>query len=189
VLDIFSRLVVGWLLADRECASLAQRLIAESYTKQGLVPGQVTLHADRGTSMTAKTMLQKLADLGIQPSHSRPRTSNDNAFSEAHFKTLKYRPDFPDRFDSQQHAEHVCRKLLDWYNNEHHHSALAYLTPTERHYGHARAKLAERQRVLDAAYAASPERFVNGPPRVATPPEAVWINPPSKEATIEIHAQ
>lgn len=189
VLDIYSRLAVGWLLADRESAHLAQRLIAESYIKQGLEPDQIALHSDRGAPMTAKTMSQKLADLGIAQSLSRPRTSNDNAFSEAQFKTLKYRPEFPDRFDSLGHAESVCREMLHWYNNGHQHSSLAFLTPADVHYGRAAAMLAERQRVLDTAYAAAPERFVNGRPRVATLPETVWINPPSKEVTIEIVSQ
>lgn len=189
LLDIYSRLVVGWLLAECESASLAGRLISESYTKQGLLPGQITLHADRGAAMTAKTFSQKLADLGIEESHSRPRVSNDNPFSEAQFKTLKYRPQFPDRFDSLQHAENVCRDLFHWYNTEHQHSALALLTPADVHYGRAADMLAERQRVLDAAYAATPERFVNRPPRVTTLPGTVWINPPAKEVTIEITTQ
>jgi putative transposase len=189
LLDIFSRLVVGWLLAERESAELAKRLIAESYAKQGIVPGQVTLHADRGTAMTAKTMAQKLADLGISESHSRPRVSNDNPFSEAQFKTLKYRPEFPDRFDSYRHAESVSRELFDWYNNEHQHSSLAFLTPADVHYGRAANILAERQLVLEAAYAKTPERFVKGKPRVATLPDAIYINPPTKEVTIEVVAQ
>jgi putative transposase len=189
VLDIYSRLVVGWLLAERERAGLAQRLIAESYAKQSLVPGQVTLHADRGAPMTAKSMAQKLAQLGIDESHSRPRTSNDNPFSEAQFKTLKYRSEFPERFDSFHHADSVCRELFDWYNNQHQHSSLAFLTPADVHYGRADALLAQRQRVLDAAYATTPERFVNGTPRVATLPNAVWINPPSTEVTIEVSTQ
>jgi len=189
LLDIYSRLVVGWLLAERESASLAGRLISESYTKQGILPRQITLHADRGAAMTAKTFSQKLADLGIEESHSRPRVSNDNPFSEAQFKTLKYRPQFPDRFDSLQHAESVCRDLFRWYNTEHQHSALALLTPGDVHYGRAADMLDERQRVLDAAYVATPERFVNGPPRVASLPDTVWINPPSKEVTIEVASQ
>lgn len=189
LLDIFSRLVVGWLLAERESAELATRLIGESYAKQGIAPGEVTLHADRGTAMMAKTMAQKLADLGISESHSRPRVSNDNPFSESQFKTLKYRPEFPDRFDSYRHAESVSRELFDWYNNGHQHSALAFLTPADVHYGRAANILAERQLVLDAAYAKTPERFVKGKPRVATLPDAIYINPPTKEVTIEVMAQ
>lgn len=189
VLDLYSRLVVGWLLAERESAGLAKRLIAESYLKQGIIPGQITLHADRGAPMTALTMAQKLADLGIVQSHSRPRTSNDNPFSEAQFKTLKYRPECPDRFDGPQHAVGVFRRLLGWYNNEHQHSSLAFLTPADVHYGRAPVMLAARQRVLDAAYAATPERFVRARPRVASLPDNVWINSPSREVTIEIASQ
>jgi putative transposase len=189
MLDIFSRYVVGWLLADSEQAGLAKRLIAESYRKQGLSPGQVSLHADRGTAMTAKATSQLLADLGIAESHSRPRVSNDNPFSESQFKTIKYRPGFPDRFGGPQHAHAVCRDLLTWYNTEHRHSALAYLTPEEVHYGRASQILAQRQRVLDRAHAATPERFVLRHPIVHQLPPAVWINPPEKGAESLIVAQ
>jgi putative transposase len=181
LLDIFSRYVVGWLIADSERASLAKRLIAESCQKQGVQPGQLTIHADRGPSMTAKTTAQLLADLSIAESHSRPRVSNDNPYSESHFKTIKYRPGFPDRFGSQQHAEAVCRQLFTWYNTEHRHSGLAYLTPEDVHFGRAQALLARRQRVLDLAHAQKPERFVRAAPRVSQLPPAVWINPPEKE--------
>ncbi len=180
LLDIFSRYVVGWLLAESEKASLAKRLIAHSCEKQDVQPGQLTIHADRGTSMTAKTTAQLLADLSIVESHSRPRVSNDNPFSESHFKTLKYRPDFPDRFGSIQHAQTVCRQLFTWYNTEHRHSGLAYLTPELVHYGRAQDVLERRQRVLDQAHAANPERFVRTAPRVQQLPPAVWINPPEK---------
>ena len=180
LLDIYSRYVVGWLLATSEKASLAKRLIAESCEKQGVQPGQLTLHADRGTSMTAKTTAQLLADLNIVESHSRPRVSNDNPFSESQFKTLKYRPAFPDRFGSTQHAQAVCRDLFTWYNTEHRHSALAYLTPEVVHHGRAAVVLAQRQRVLDRAHALNPERFVAAAPSVPPLPPAVWINPPQK---------
>ena len=189
MLDIFSRYVVGWLLADSEQAGLAKRLIAESYRKQGVSPGQVSLHADRGTAMTAKATSQLLADLGIAESHSRPRVSNDNPFSESQFKTIKYRPGFPDRFAGPQHAHTVCRDILAWYNTEHRHSALAYLTPEEVHYGRAPQILAQRQRVLDRAHAVNPERFVLRPPIVHRLPPAVWINPPEKGAESLIVAQ
>jgi putative transposase len=181
ILDIFSRYAVGWMLAARESKTLAQRLIAETCEKQNVVAGQLTIHADRGAAMIAKTTAQLLADLGVSESHSRPHVSDDNPFSESQFKTLKYRPEFPDRFGSQQHALEVCRALFAWYNTEHHHSALGFLTPEDVHYGRAAAILAERQRVLDQAYAKNPERFVRARPRPRQLPEAVWINPPAKE--------
>jgi putative transposase len=180
MLDIYSRYVVGWLIADSEKASLAKRLIAETCEKQNVQPGQLTIHADRGASMMAKTTAQLLADLSIVDSHSRPRVSNDNPFSESHFKTLKYRPDFPDRFTSYPHARSVCRELLTWYNTEHCHSGIGYLTPKIVHYGHADAALKYRQQVLDQAHALKPERFVRAAPRVQQLPPAVWINPPKK---------
>jgi len=181
VLDIFSRYVVGWMVAEREAANLAQRLITESCDKQDIVPGQLTIHADRGSPMIAKSTAQLLADLNVTKSHSRPRVSDDNPFSESQFRTLKYRPEFPHRFGSPRHAEVVSRQLLDWYNGEHYHSALAYLTPEDVHYGRASQILDHRQRTLDRAYAENPHRFVTQPPRVPTLPEAVWINPPSRK--------
>jgi putative transposase len=181
ILDIFSRYVVGWMLAGRESKALAQRLIAQSCEKQNIAAGQLTIHADRGAPMIAKTTAQLLADLGVSESHSRPHVSDDNPFSESQFKTLKYRPEYPDRFGSQQHALEVNRSLFGWYNTEHHHSALGFLTPEDVHYGRTATILAERQRVLDEAYAKTPERFVRARPRPLQPPEAVWINPPRKE--------
>jgi putative transposase len=178
VLDIFSRYVVGWLLAQHENAGLAQRLIRETCAKQGIEPGQLILHADRGAPMTSKTVAQMLADLGVDMTHARPHVSDDNPFSESQFKTLKYSPGFPDRFGSPEHARQVSRLLFDWYNHEHHHSALSYLTPAVVHYGRAEVVLAERQKVRLAAYREHPERFVNGPPRLQRLPGAVWINPP-----------
>jgi putative transposase len=189
LLDIYSRYVVGWLLAESEKASLAKRLIAESCEKQGVQPGQLTIHADRGTSMTAKATAQLLADLNIVESHSRPRVSNDNPFSESHFKTIKYRPEFPDRFGSTQHAQGVCHELFTWYNKEHRHSALAYLTPEIVHHGRADEVLAQRQRVLDRAHTLNPERFILAAPTVPHLPPAVWINPPEKGAESPIEAQ
>jgi putative transposase len=178
VLDIFSRYVVGWLLAQHENAGLAQRLIRETCTRQGVEPGQLILHADRGAPMTSKTLSQMLADLGVEKTHARPHVSDDNPFSESQFKTLKYSPGFPDRFGSPEHALDVSRGLIRWYNHEHHHSALCHLTPAVVHYGRADLVLAERHRVQLAAYYDHPERFVNGPPRPLRLPEAVWINPP-----------
>jgi putative transposase len=178
ILDIFSRYVVGWMVAHAEGARLAERLIEETCTKQNISPGQLTIHADRGPAMTSKTVALLFSDLDILRSHSRPYVSDDNPFSESHFRTLKYRPDFPDRFGSVEHARQVCRPLLAWYNTEHHHSALAFLTPATVHHGRAGEVLDARHRVRLAAYAAHPERFVNGPPRRQNLPNAVWINPP-----------
>jgi putative transposase len=180
VLDIFSRYVVGWLLAQHENAGLAQRLIRETCTRQGVEPGQLVLHADRGAPMTSKTLAQLLADLGIEKTHARPRVSDDNPFSESQFKTLKYSPGFPDRFGSPEHARDISRILFNWYNHEHHHGALCYLTPAAVHYGRADAILAQRHQVQLAVYRQHPERFVNGPPTLQRLPEAVWINPPEK---------
>jgi putative transposase len=180
ILDIFSRYVIGWLLAQHENSGLAQRLIRETCTKQGVEPGQLVLHSDRGAPMTSKTLAQLLADLGVEKTHARPHVSDDNPFSESQFKTLKYSPGFPDRFGSPEHARDVSRMLFSWYNHEHHHSALCYLTPAVVHYGRADAVLAERHQIQLAAYREHPERFVNGPPSLERLPEAVWINPPEK---------
>jgi putative transposase len=186
ILDIFSRYVVGWLLADGESAALAKRLISETCAKERVLPGQLTLHADRGPSMRSKTLAQLLADLSIVKTHSRPHVSNDNPFSESHFKTMKYRPEFPDRFGSREDGLAFCRRFFDWYNTRHHHSALGYLTPAQMHHGLAGGALAHRAAVLASAHAAHPERFSNGAPRVATPPSAVWINPPRREPAHEL---
>ena len=180
VLDIFSRYVVGWMVAHGEGARLAERLIEETCIKQNISPGQLTIHADRGSAMTSKTVALLFSDLDILRSHSRPHVSDDNPFSESHFRTLKYRPEFPGRFGSIEHARQVCRSLFDWYNAEHHHSGLAFLTPAAVHHGRADQVLDARHRVRLAAYAAHPERFVNGPPRRHSLPPAVWINPPEK---------
>jgi len=185
MLDLFSRYVVGWLLATNESASLAARLVSETCAKQNVREGDLTIHADRGTAMTSKTLAEKLIDLGVKKTHSRPRVSNDNPFSEAQFRTLKYWPGFPGRFDSPQHARDVSRTFFPWYNHKHHHSALRYLTPAAVHHGQADQVLAERHRVRMAAYLERPERFVNGPPRLEKLPEAVWINPPEK-TTLQI---
>lgn len=180
ILDIFSRYVVGWMVAHGEGARLAERLIEETCIKQNISPGQLTIHADRGSAMTSKTVALLFSDLDILRSHSRPYVSDDNPFSESHFRTLKYRPDFPERFGSLEHARQVCRPLFAWYNAEHHHSGLAFLTPATVHHGRADQVLDARHRVRLAAYAAHPERFVNGPPRRERLPNAVWINPPEK---------
>lgn len=185
ILDVFSRYVVGWMLAERESAQLAKRLIAETCDKEHIPADQLTLHADRGSSMKSKLVAQLLADLSVTKTHSRPSVSNDNPYSESQFKTMKYRPDFPQRFGSQQDALAFCRRFFDWYNNEHHHSALRFLTPAQVHRGEAETILARRQTTLDAAHAAHPERFPNGAPRVPGLPREVWINPPQSEDPTE----
>jgi putative transposase len=182
ILDIYIRYVVGWMLASRENSDLAKRLIHDSIEKQQIEPGQLTLHSDRGPSMKSHTVAQLLATLGATKSHSRPHVSNDNPFSESQFKTLKYRPEFPDRFGSQEDAHGFCQRFFHWYHHEHYHSGIGLLTPAMVHYGHATEVLAHRQRTLDAAYAAHPERFVRKPPTPVALPEAVWINPPSRSS-------
>lgn len=178
VLDVYSRYVVGWLVAHRESAALAQKLIAQTCERQGISPGQLTLHADRGTSMTSKPVAFLLADLGVTKTHSRPHVSNDNPFSEAHFKTLKYRPDFPGTFGSIEDARGFLGDFFRWYNEEHHHSGLELLTPADVHHGRATERLAARAQVLAAAFAAHPERFPRGLPSPGHLPHEVWINRP-----------
>jgi putative transposase len=178
ILDIFSRNVVGWMVAERETAELAKRLIAATCAKQGIEPGTLTIHADRGTSMTSKPVALMLADLGVTKTHSRPHVSDDNPYSESQFKTLKYRPEFPDRFGSAQDARAFCQVFFPWYNHEHHHSGIALLTPDMLHYGMAGEVIEQRQQVLDAAYARNPERFTHARPKHPPQPTAVWINPP-----------
>ena len=178
ILDLYSRYVPGWMVARRESGKLARRLIVETMGKQGISRDQLTVHADRGPSMTEKTLALLLADLGVRKSHSRPYTSNDNPFSEAQFKTLKYHPSFPDRFGSPEDARAFCGPFLTWYNTEHRHSSLALLTPADVHYGRAEQILEARAAVLRAAFEANPQRFKGRVPRPGVLPEAVWINPP-----------
>jgi putative transposase len=178
ILDIFSRCVVGWMVAGRESAALAEKLILETCQKQGIRPGQLTLHADRGTSMKSKPVALMLSDLGVTKTHSRPYTSEDNPYSEAQFKTLKYRPDFPERFGSPEDARGFCQTFFTWYNKEHHHSGIGLLTPEVVHYGQAEAVFKIREKALMAAYEAHPERFVKKVPVPPRLPEAAWINPP-----------
>ena len=178
LLDIFSRYVVGWLIADRESSQLAKELMAASCAKQNIAPQQLTIHADRGGPMLAKSLALLLADLGVTQSHSRPQVSNDNPFSEAQFKTLKYRPGYPERFGSQADARAWAQVFFPWYNDEHYHSALGLLTPAAVHYGRAPSVIAARQQVLQQAYAQHPDRFVKGTPVHPALPTAVWINPP-----------
>ena len=179
ILDVFSRYVVGWLIAERESAGLAELLIAETCTKQGIVGGQLTIHADRGSSMRSKTVALLLADLGVSKTHSRPYTATDNPYSEAQFKTLKYRPDYPDRFGCPEDARAWAHGFFSWYNDDHHHSGLGLLTPAMVHYGLAESMRAQHQQVLLAAYAAHPERFVRGAPKLPELPKEVWINKPA----------
>ena len=178
ILDLFSRLAVGWTVQRRESSAIADTLISASYEKQGIEPGQLTLHADRGPSMRSKPVAFLLADLGVTKSHSRPYTSSDNPYSEAQFKTLKYHPSFPDRFGSLEDARTFARGFFGWYNTEHRHSSLSHLTPADVHYGRAAAILAQREEVLRAAFERHSNRFKGRMPKVGTLPSAAWINPP-----------
>jgi len=182
ILDVFSRYVTGWMVAYRESAELAKQLIQQTVEKYAIPPGQLTLHADRGSSMRSKPVAFLLADLGVTKTHSRPYTSDDNPYSESQFRTLKYRPDFPDYFGSIQHARAFGQTFFAWYNGEHRHSGLGLLTPGMVHFGEAPAVLAQRQAVLNAAYRAHPERFVRRPPRPLALPSEVWINKPAAKA-------
>ncbi|CAK0751447.1 transposase [Gammaproteobacteria bacterium] len=183
ILDIFSRYVVGWMVAHRESSELAQRLITETCARQGILPGQLTIHADRGSSMTSKGVEQLLMDLGVTKTHSRPYVSDDNPYSEAQFKTLKYRPEFPDRFGSIEDSRAHCAVFFDWYCHEHYHTGIALLTPASVHTGQAPGILAQRNLVLQAAFSQHPERFKGRMPVAQPLPEAVWINPPKKLQT------
>jgi putative transposase len=181
ILDIFSRYVVGWMLAQHENAHLAERLVRETYDKHGVAPGQLVLHADRGSPMKAKPMVQLLSALDVVRSHSRPHVSDDNPFSESQFRTLKYHPEFPDRFGGLDDGLAFCRTFFPWYNDEHHHSGIAFLTPSDVHYGRADEVLRRRRVALTTAYAAHPERFPRGVPAPAPLPSAVWINKPKPQ--------
>jgi putative transposase len=178
ILDVFSRYVVGWMVAHRESAALAEKLIESSCRRQGIGRGQLTVHADRGSSMKSKAVALLLSDLGVAKSHSRPHVSNDNPYSESQFKTLKYRPDFPQRFGCLEDARAFCGEFFRWYNGQHYHSGLGLMTPEDVHFGLAAGKRARRAEVLAGAYAAHPERFVRGLPQPAELPHEVWINKP-----------
>lgn len=182
ILDIFSRYVVGWMVAYRESAELAQRLIQETLRRQGIEPGELTLHADRGSSMTSRPVAFLLAELGVTKTHSRPHVSNDNPYSESQFKTMKYRPEFPERFGSYQDARGFCGEFFRWYNHEHHHSGLGFLTPFEVHFGQAKQRREKRALVLRSAFEKNPERFVRGLPQPPALPTQVWINKPKEAA-------
>ena len=182
ILDILSRYVVGWMLAERESATLAKRLLEDTGGKQRIVQNQLTIHADRGSSMKSKLVAELLADLGVTKTHSRPSVSNDNPFSESHFKTLKYRPQFPERFGCLQDARGFGGDFFAWYNTEHHHSGIGFYTPADVHYGRVPILQARRQAALNAAYELHPERFVRKRPEAPGPPSAVWINPPKDKS-------
>ena len=181
ILDVFSRYVVGWMAACRDSATLAQRLLAQTCARQGIAQGQLTVHADRGPSMIAKSVAVLLADLGVSKTHSRPHVSNDNPYSESQFKTLKYHPEFPDRFGCLQDARSFLLDFFHWYNTMHHHSGLGWLTPWDVHHGFAAQRFAEREAALRTAFDATPERFVRGAPTPPALPRAVWINKPRTE--------
>jgi putative transposase len=178
ILDVFSRYAVGWTVQYRENGPLAKALIEQTTEQQLIDPGTLTVHADRGSPMRAKPVAFLLADLGVTKTHSRPYTSSDNPYSESNFKTLKYRPEFPERFDDIKHARAHCRAFFHWYNHEHRPSGIGLMTPAAVHYGHARQLHAARARVLDAAYQRHPERFVRRPPAPPELPTAAWINKP-----------
>jgi len=188
ILDIFSRFIVGWQVAMSESATLAKELITACCGQQGIVPGQLTIHADRGSPMIAKSTAQLYLDLGVAKSHSRPHTSNDNPYSESNFRTMKYRPEMPEQLGSLEHARQVTRVLVDWYNEDHYHVGLALLHPVDVHYGRTADIVAARQRVLDAAHQQHPERFVRGRPVQKSPPAAAWINPPPMAPIEEVAA-
>ena len=185
ILDIFSRYVVGWMLAHRESAALAQRLIAESCRKQDIEPDQLTVHADRGSSMRSKSVAFLLADLGVTKTHSRPYVSNDNPYSEFQFKTLKYCPQFPSRFGSIQDSRLFCCGFFDYYNFYHKHSGIGLMTPADVHYGRAEQLTTARRQVLLEAHQAHPERFVRGTPQPPVLPLQAWINPPPEKTTLQ----
>jgi putative transposase len=178
ILDIFSRYVVGWLIAPRESAELAEQLIADTVARHDVLPGALTLHADRGTSMRSKPVASLLVELDVAKSHSRPYTSDDNPYSESQFKTMKYRPDFPDRFGSIEDARSHCQTFFAWYNAQHCHSGIGHMTPHSVHYGQAQAMREVRQATLDAAFHATPKRFKGIRPFLKPMPTAAWINPP-----------
>jgi len=188
ILDIYSRYVVGWMLAHRENADLATQLIETTVEKQKVQSEQLIIHSDRGPSMTSHSVAQLLGSLGVTKSHNRPHVSNDNPFSESQFKTMKYRPEFPKRFGCHEDALKFCRRFFDWYNNEHYHSGIGLLTPTSLHYGQAEQILATRKQTLQTAWQNNPERFVGGIPQPAQLPKAVWINAPKQEREMKNEA-
>jgi putative transposase len=188
IIDIYSRYVVGWMVADRESSELAKILIRETILREGVDRSKLTIHADRGSSMKSKPVAFLLADLGVTKSHSRPRVSNDNPHIESHFKTAKYHPDFPESFSNILEARDFFRRFVSWYNNDHRHSGIALLTPADVHHGHAATRIAQRQTVLDDAFATNPQRFVRGKPRAPQLEPAVYINRPAETTRDETAA-
>lgn len=189
ILDIFSRYVVGWMIAPRETAQLAEQLIADAHSNQQVAPGTLTLHADRGTSMRSKPVAALLVDLEVTKTHSRPHVSNDNPYSEAQFKTLKYRPEFPERFGSIEDARAHCQQFFRWYNDIHCHSGIGFMTPESVHHGRAQTIFQHRTQTLDTAFLAHPKRFKGKAPQPPRLPTAAWINPPKQEtATSKNHS-
>lgn len=188
ILDVFSRYVVGWTIEVVESAEIAHELIAWACHQQGIQPGELTLHADNGSPMKSIPVAHLLEQLGVTRSHSRPYVSNDNPFSEAQFKTMKYQPSYPERFDSQSHARDWARPFFTWYNFVHLHSSIGYVTPAAMHFGHAQALSLQRQEVLNDAFARHPERFVGGQPHPPVVPTEAWINQPTPSCTPEEHA-
>jgi putative transposase len=183
IIDIYSRYIPGWMLARAERASLAEALMAETIEKQCIGRGELTIHSDRGSPMIAQPVAHLLADLGVTKSHSRPHVSNDNPYSESHFRTLKYRPDFPRSFGSFEDAHAHCARFFRWYNDDHRHSGIGFHTPSDVHYGRAERIREQRGQVLNAAYAAHPERFVRKAPEPPVLPSVAWINEPKEDAT------
>jgi putative transposase len=183
IIDVFSRYVVGWMIAENESASLAQELIAQSCTRQCIQPDQLTIHADNGSAMQAQSVAQLMADLGVNKSHSRPHVSNDNPFSEAQFKTLKYNPAFPGEFGSLADARQWADSFFTWYNQQHHHTGIGLFTPADVHTGQAVTLNQQREAVMQQAYVAHPDRFVKGAPVLPPLPKAVWINPPQQNGS------
>lgn len=181
IIDIYSRYTPGWMLGHVERAHLAERLLADTIRAQGVERDELTIHADRGASMASKPVALLLSDLGVTKTHSRPHVSNDNPYSESQFKTMKYRPEFPNRFGSIEDARSFTQRFFTWYNDEHRHSGIGYHTPADVHYGRAEAIRKQRAAVLDAAYQAHPERFVRKPPTPPPLPHTAWINKPEEE--------
>jgi putative transposase len=186
ILDVFSRYVVGWMIAYRELAMLAEALIGDTCLKQSIQRGQLTVHSDNGSVMTSQKLAQLLGDLGVAKTHSRPYVSNDNPYSESAFKTLKYRPGFPACFGSIEDAREFCRRFFQWYNTEHRHSGIMMLTPESVHYGTYPHIVTTRRQTLQGAYMEHPERFVKGVSKVNDPPKRVWINKPATETSVII---
>lgn len=182
ILDIYSRYVVGWMLAEKESGSLAKQLLRETLEKQRVAQDQLIIHSDRGAAMKSLTVAQLYAELGVTKSYSRPHVSNDNPFSESQFKTLKYRPEFPRQFGSLQDGLAHCRVFFQWYNEQHYHSGIGFLTPSSLHYGLAQKTLIARNETMRLAFEKNPHRFVKGKPKQFELPTAVWINPPKPSA-------